>query len=72
MEKLTLHNKKQYRKSKEDIEHLSIVEYPYLTRLILYDTHYDYIEEFLLNTKTYLTSGPIVALLLIVFITIEI
>jgi hypothetical protein len=62
MEKLTLYNKKpqnkkQYRKSKEDIEHLSIVEYPYLTKLILYDTHYDYIEEFLLDSKTCLTNG---------------
>ncbi|CAF3014515.1 unnamed protein product [Rotaria sp. Silwood2] len=62
MKKLTLYNKKpqnnkQYRKSKEDIEHLSIVEYPYLTNLILCDTHYDYIEEFLLDTKTCLTNG---------------
>ncbi|CAF4234704.1 unnamed protein product, partial [Rotaria sp. Silwood2] len=56
MEKLTLKNKKpqnnkQYNKSKEDIGHLSVVEYPHLTDLILYEVHYDYIEEFLIDTK---------------------
>ncbi|CAF0981930.1 unnamed protein product [Rotaria sordida] len=67
MEKLNLYNKKrqnnkQYRKSKENIEHLSIVEYSYLTNLILYDTHYDYIEEFLLDTKTCLENGVFLSL----------
>ncbi|CAF1509322.1 unnamed protein product [Rotaria sordida] len=67
IEKLTLYNKKrqnnkQYRKSKENIEHLSIVEYPYLTNLTLYNTHYDYIEEFLLDTKTCLTNGVYLSL----------
>jgi hypothetical protein len=62
MEKLTLYNKKpqnnkHYRKSKEDIELLSIIEYPRLINLILYHAHYDYIEEFLVGTKTCLTNG---------------
>ncbi|CAF2610617.1 unnamed protein product [Rotaria sp. Silwood2] len=67
MEKLTLKNKKpqnnkQYNKSKEDIGHLSVVEYPHLTDLILYEVHYDYIEEFLIDTKMCLTNGVVLCM----------
>ncbi|CAF1217434.1 unnamed protein product [Rotaria sp. Silwood1] len=59
MEKLTLVNRKpqknkQSRKSKDDDQDFSIVKYPHLNDLNLYEVHDDYIEQFLMDSKTYL------------------
>jgi hypothetical protein len=56
MEQLTIINRKpqidkQYIKSNNNNQTLSIVEYPRLTTLILHEAHDDYIEQFLLDTK---------------------
>jgi hypothetical protein len=54
-------NNKQPQKNKfsqqsnDDDQHLSIIEYLHLTLLVLYDAHDDYVEQFLLDTKTCLT-----------------
>ncbi|UJR09955.1 hypothetical protein I4U23_014178 [Adineta vaga] len=58
---LTLINEKaQYDKrsstSNDNNEHLSIIEYPHLTKLDLSEAHHDYIEQFLLDTKTCLPN----------------
>ncbi|CAF3327609.1 unnamed protein product [Rotaria sp. Silwood2] len=63
MKKLTLinekpKNNKQSRKLDDDNnQHLSIIEYPYLFELDLVDAHDDYIEQFLVDTKTCLPNG---------------
>jgi len=60
MEKLTIYNKKTqknklHEQSKDDNRHLSIIQYPYLTYLNLNDVHDNYVEQFLLDTKTCLS-----------------
>ncbi|CAF0746967.1 unnamed protein product [Adineta steineri] len=60
MKKLTVDNRKaqtnkQCRKSKN--ENITINEYHHLTLLSLEAAHEDYLEEFLLDTKTYLSNG---------------
>ena len=62
MEKLTLNNykpqnNKQCRKSKNDNQDLSIIKYPHLTKLNLYEAHDDYVEQFLVDTKTCLPNN---------------
>jgi hypothetical protein len=62
LKKLTLVNQKQqknkrFRKSKHDNQDLSIIKYPHLTELNLYDVHEDYIEQFLIDTKTCLLNN---------------
>jgi hypothetical protein len=62
METLTIMNKKpqnnkQFRKSKNQNQDLSIIEYPYLLDLDLYHAHKDYHEQFLSDTKTYLPNN---------------
>ncbi|CAF5082778.1 unnamed protein product, partial [Rotaria sp. Silwood1] len=56
MKKLSLNNfkpqnNKLCRESQNDNQDFSIINYPYLTILTLYDAHDDYIEEFLVDTK---------------------
>ena len=62
MKKLTLingkaQNDKQCGKFDEENEHLSITEYPHLSQLNLTEAHDDYIEEFLVHTKTCLPNN---------------
>ncbi|CAF2739519.1 unnamed protein product [Rotaria sp. Silwood2] len=62
MEKLTVLNEtrqtnKQFRKSTNINQHLSIVKYSYLKELDLIHTCTDYYEQFLFDTKTYLPVG---------------
>jgi hypothetical protein len=62
MEILTLINQKQQKnkqckKSKDDNQHLSIIKYPHLTELHLREVHEDYIEQFLVHTKTCLPNN---------------
>ncbi|CAF4087833.1 unnamed protein product [Rotaria sordida] len=45
-------NHKQHEKSKDDNRDLSLIHYQHLTSLFLTEVHDDYIEEFLLDTKT--------------------
>jgi hypothetical protein len=45
---------KRSRTSKHDNQNLSIIEYSHLTDSVLYKAHDDYIEQFLLDIKTYL------------------
>jgi len=57
MKKLTIANQKpqkakQYRKLKHNNEDLSIIKYPHLKYLDFHDSHDDYVEQFLLDTKT--------------------
>jgi hypothetical protein len=57
MEKLAVRNhqrqiNKQFRKSTNVNQHLSIIKYPYLKQLYLIDTCTDYYEQFLFDTKT--------------------
>ncbi|CAF2954961.1 unnamed protein product [Rotaria sp. Silwood2] len=55
MKKLTLVNRKaQKNKSKDDHQDLTIAKYSHLKDIDLYEAHEDYIEQFLLNTKTWL------------------
>jgi len=61
LEKLTLinnkpQNHKRYRKSKNNNENLSIIEYPHLTHLNLDEAHDDYVEQFLFDTKICLSN----------------
>ncbi|CAF2155258.1 unnamed protein product [Rotaria magnacalcarata] len=49
-------NKKQFIKSNNDDQILSIIEYPNLQRLNLSDTHDDYVELFLFDTKIFLPN----------------
>ena len=62
MKKLTLNNckpqkHKRCRKSKDNNQHSSIIRYPHLTDLILNEAHDDYVEQFLIDTKTYLPTN---------------
>ncbi|CAF4488194.1 unnamed protein product [Rotaria sp. Silwood2] len=62
MEKLSVinrhpQNQKQSYKSMNDNQNLSIVKYYSRTELQIVQVHDDYIEEFLLNTKTYLQNN---------------
>ncbi|CAF3716482.1 unnamed protein product [Rotaria socialis] len=62
MKKLTITNRKaqvnkQRRKTKNEDEHLSIINYNHLTELRFFQAHEDYLEEFLLNTKTCLLNN---------------
>jgi len=64
MKKLSLsnskpQNKKLCRESNKDNQDFSIIKYPYLTNLTLYDAHDDYIEEFLVNTKICLLNNAV-------------
>jgi len=57
MEQLTIYNmkpqkNKSYEQSKYDNQHLSPIQYPYLSVLELLSAHDDYVEQFLLDTKT--------------------
>ncbi|CAF3742844.1 unnamed protein product, partial [Rotaria socialis] len=57
MEKLTVYNNKPQmnkfdERSKDDNRHLSVIQYPYLRLLDLFDAHDDYAEQFLLEFKT--------------------
>jgi hypothetical protein len=53
IKELTLTNQKpQCRKFKDDRQDFSIIKYPHLTYLNLDDTHEDYIEQFLDDTRT--------------------
>jgi hypothetical protein len=59
MKKLTISNQKpqknkHYRKLKNNNQDLSIIKYPHLKCLVFDDVHDDYVEQFLLDTKTYL------------------
>jgi hypothetical protein len=49
MKKLSLINEKP---QMNNSQHFSIIEYPRLTELILLEAHNDYIEQFLLDTKS--------------------
>ncbi|CAF1288510.1 unnamed protein product [Rotaria sp. Silwood1] len=62
MKKLTLingkpQNDKQCGKLDDKNEHLSIAEYPHLSHLNLVEAHDDYIEGFLVDTKTCLANN---------------
>ncbi|CAF4170406.1 unnamed protein product [Rotaria sordida] len=62
MEKLTLinnkrQNNKQFGKSKNKNQDLSIIEYPYLIELDLTQAQKDYYEQFLFDTKICLTNN---------------
>ena len=61
MEELTVMNAKPqknklYRKSNNDNQDLSIIKYPHLTSLNLFDVHDDYVEQFLADTEMSLRS----------------
>ena len=61
MKQLTVNNDKPQRnkfdeQSKDDNRHLSVVQYPYLSALNFFYAHDDYVEQFLLNIKTCLTT----------------
>ncbi|CAF1213438.1 unnamed protein product [Rotaria sordida] len=49
-------NNKQFRKSKNENQDLSIIEYPRLIQLDLFKAHKDYYEQFLYDTKTSLLN----------------
>ncbi|CAF5176428.1 unnamed protein product, partial [Rotaria magnacalcarata] len=49
MKKLTLLNEKPQTNNNQ---HFSIIKYPRLIELVLYDAHEDYVEQFLLDTKS--------------------
>ncbi|CAF1217161.1 unnamed protein product [Rotaria sordida] len=56
MEELTVINKKSqknklYRKSKNDNQDLTIIKYLHMTKQNLYEAHYDYVEQFLVNAQ---------------------
>lgn len=48
---------KQCRKANVDDQDFSIVKYPHLIKLILYCVHVDYVEQFLDNTKTFISNN---------------
>jgi hypothetical protein len=50
-------NRKQSYKSNDDSRNLSIIEYSCLTELNIVKVHDDYIEQFLLDSKTYLQNN---------------
>ncbi|CAF2028781.1 unnamed protein product [Rotaria magnacalcarata] len=47
----------QQQKANDNNEHLSIIEYLHLNELNLSDVHDDYVEQFLINTKTHLLNS---------------
>jgi hypothetical protein len=56
--KLTLINEKpQNDKRSNDNQHLSNIEYPHLSQFNLIEAHDDYIEQFLVDTKTCLPNS---------------
>jgi hypothetical protein len=62
MKKLTISNcnaqmNKRREKSENDDENLSIINYYHLTELLFFQAHEDYLEEFLLDTKTCLLNN---------------
>ncbi|CAF5177602.1 unnamed protein product [Rotaria sp. Silwood1] len=62
MEELTIRNhkqqiNKQFRKSKNENQDLSIIKYPYLKQINLIQTCIDYYEQFLFDTKMDLAFG---------------
>jgi hypothetical protein len=62
MKKLIINNRKaqnnkQFVESNDDNQMLSIIEYPNLIRLDLSNTHDDYVELFLFNTKISLSNN---------------
>jgi hypothetical protein len=62
LKKLTIVNdepqkNQQCRKSNDDNESLTIIQYPFLTKLDLLEAHDDYVEQFLLDTKTCLPNN---------------
>ncbi|CAF0952712.1 unnamed protein product [Rotaria sordida] len=62
LEKLTLinqkpQNNKQLRKSKNQNQNLSIIQYPYLLKLDISEAHKDYHEQFLFDNKTCLPNN---------------
>ena len=66
MKKLTLineklQNDKRHRKLDNDNQHLSIIEYSHLSHLNLDEAHDDYIEQFLIDTKTCLPNSVYLA-----------
>jgi hypothetical protein len=66
MKKLTLNNEKPQneklsRKLNDNNQHLSIIEYPNLTQLDLVKASDDYIEQFLVSTKTCLPNSVYLA-----------
>jgi len=52
-------NNKLCRESKNDNQDFSIIKYPHLTSLTLLKTHDDYIEEFLVDTRTCLPNNVV-------------
>ncbi|CAF4373931.1 unnamed protein product, partial [Rotaria sp. Silwood2] len=52
-------NNKLCKESQNDNQDFSIINYPYLTNLTLYDAHDDYIEEFLVDTKICLPNNAV-------------
>jgi len=57
LKKLTVVNRKRqnnklFKTSKNDNQDLLIIKYPRLTEFILFNTHIDYVEQFLFGTKT--------------------
>ncbi|CAF0834079.1 unnamed protein product [Rotaria sordida] len=61
MEQLTVNNEKPQKnkfdeQSKDDNRHLSVIQYPYLSVVDLFHAHDDYVEQFLLDIKTCLTT----------------
>ena len=62
LEELTLMNWKGQRnercqKLNENNQDLSVIEYPHLNNLILYEVHDDYVEQFLVDTNMCLPNG---------------
>jgi hypothetical protein len=62
MKKITVINEKPQNDKLDDCnQHLSIIEYPHLSQLDLVDAHGDYIEQFLVDTKTCLPNSVYLA-----------
>ena len=57
MEKLTVHNRKL---QKNNNQQCSIIEYPHLTEIHLVETHENYVEQFLINSKTRLLNNVMI------------
>ncbi len=57
MEKLSLINLTPQTQTLNNNEHLIMIEYPHLTKLDFMDVDDDYVEQFLLNTKTHLLKS---------------
>ncbi len=57
LDKLTLNNQKRQKNKRIQNQHLSIIKYPHLIELDLAETHQDYHEPFLFDTKTCLPNN---------------